>query len=217
MMMMTLSQAFHYLMQEAGDNARPKSQRHISSGPLSSRCSRKRFPPSALSSSKVLFEGALSAVYTLLFFYFKWGLYWECVRRLWACKRDWRHLLWPITSSLDTSNLTSGITKHYKYDQLGSWILISWCNVHSVILAKRHCLQRKGSFSFIFTLYWFVAENIIFLLVQWPKPLKYKACFPKSWLMNTEISFFVCWLFFFFFILYIVPFKILGVCKIFFF
>ncbi len=98
------------------------------------RCSRERFPPSTLSSSKVLFEGALSAVYTLLFFSFKWGLYRECVRRLRASKHEWHHLLWPITSSLDTSNLTSSISKPIKSDQLGSWILISWCNTHSVVL-----------------------------------------------------------------------------------
>lgn len=143
------------------------------------RCSRERFPPSTLSSSKVLFEGALSAVYTLLFFSFKWGLYRVCVRRLRASKREWRHLLWPITSSLDTSNLTSGISKHYKTDQLGSWILISWCNAHSVVLAKRHCLQCEGLFSLltIFSQHCFVAENFYFLLVQWLKSLIIKIHF----------------------------------------
>lgn len=143
---------FNYLMQEAGDNARPKSQRHITAGLLSSM---EKLP--------VLHMRTVPSVYSELFK----GLVWRCfalsvpllssfllseVYSVHVCVPEgWELLSW-MTSPTVTYHI---ITRHTKLDQghletlqilLGSWILISWCHAHSVVLVKRHCLQCSSSF-----------------------------------------------------------------------
>ncbi len=141
-------------MQEAGDNARPKSQRHLSSGPLSSM--------EMLSSLRLLWalqRSCLKGLFLLSIYssFLLSEVSIESVSGGWALLN-----LNDITSSLNTSNLTSSISKHYETDQLGSWIWMSWYTAHSVVLAKRHCLRCEGLFSLLtmFSQQCLVAENL---------------------------------------------------------
>lgn len=165
---------FNYLMQEAGDNARPKSQRHITAGLLSSM---EKLP--------VLHMRTVPSVYSELFK----GLVWRCfalsvpllssfllseVYSVHVCVPEgWELLSWMTSPTVTYHIITrhmkldqGHLQKHYKSNQLGSWILISWCHAHSVVLVKRHCLQCASLFSplTIFSRCFFV---------QWSKPLKY--------------------------------------------